>query len=369
VWRMGRIVRAPRLGRAYRHQFVRAATRSFSSVGQEHHIALRGARWRWCYTAGVVILEPKTGLTVTSRTSTGVHARWFRTFLAEHGAALTPGCAFDGSLVTLDRFVGFMEAGRHPPMSVDESFCLAADAIGADFMTKAIHRTVAQTSSSFADFWPLFSTGDAVQVRPGKSSVARNRLWELLVAALLAEYSSDVVPGEPDIHCTYLDRRWGVACKAFYTTDRDHQVKVIVDGAKQLERAPVDRGIVAVNLANVFPHMELFNYDFSTSSAAIDVVKRLQAEYMHRFDTLRGASRLAVGKDSPRDKTRAVVFFCPTIINVASRPALYCNVETLAFRHIQHEEERFAASFLRAAATALSHPPPEGSAPFAGSRS
>jgi hypothetical protein len=306
-----------------------------------------------------ILFEPKTGVTLTSEANTGLHARWFRAFLAQRGVVLRRGCAFDRSLATLDRFVQMMVTGHQPPMSLQEKFSLAADAIGTDFMTKAIHRTIAQTAEPFADFWPLFASGDPLQVRNGKQTMARDRVWELLVAALVADYSSNVIPDErPDIHCTYLGQRWGIACKSFHTTDRDRQVDAIVEAAKQLEKAPVDRGVVAVNLANVFPHMELFKINFPTSAEGIALVKRLQVQYMRRFENLHGSSRLALGDEGPRDKTRSVLFFCPTIINVDNRPALYCNVERLGFRQIRHEEERFALSFLKAAATSVGHPPP-----------
>jgi len=308
-----------------------------------------------------IIFEPTTGVTVTSEANTGLHARWFRAFLAQRNVKLRPGCPFDVSLATLDRFVQLMQAGRQPAMSLHEKYTLAANAIGTDFTTKAIHRTIATTESSFTEFWPLFAVADALQTCAGKQSGARDRLWELLVAAVVADYATEVMPDErPDIHCTYLGQRWGIACKSFYSSDRDRQVDAIVDGAKQLEEAPVDRGIVAVNLANVFPHLELFKIDFPTSAHAIGLVQRLQARYLRRFDKLRGPSRLVVGRRGLRDKTRCVVFFCPTIVNVAYRPALYCNVTPFEFRQIRHDEERFAGSFLKAVATALGQPPPQG---------
>jgi hypothetical protein len=80
---------------------------------------------------------------------------------------------------------------------------------------------------------------------------------------------------------------------------------------------------------------------------------------MARFEKLVGSSRLALGRDGTRDKTRCVLFFCPTIVNVAGRPALYCHVRPLEFRQIQHEERRFVSSFLKAAATTIGHPPPD----------
>ena len=99
---------------------------------------------------------------------------------------------FARSLGTLQRFARLTAGDPQPQLTVPEMYELAADGIGTDFMTKAIHRTIARTSEPFANFWPEFAVADAIQTRRGVDSQARNRLWELLAGALVASFATDV---------------------------------------------------------------------------------------------------------------------------------------------------------------------------------
>jgi hypothetical protein len=304
------------------------------------------------------IFEPATGVTLTSATNTGKHGEWFREFLADRGIALGSHTPFARSLATLQRFAGLTAGDPQPQLTVREMYVLAADGIGTDFMTKAIHRTIARTAEPFTTFWPEFAVADAVQTRRGVDSQSRNRLWELLVGALVADFATDIGAEEPDLRCTFLGRRWGIACKSFYTQNRNRQVEAIVEGAKQLEGTPVDRGIVAVNLGNVFPHLETFRRNFGSSAEAMAYVYGVFNRFSSRFHHLVGDSRLTMCKDGTRDKTRCVLFFCPTIVNVGWRPALFSLIDMLDVRRIQHEERHLVLMFRKAAATAIDDPPP-----------
>jgi hypothetical protein len=195
--------------------------------------------------------------------------------------------------------------------------------------------------------------GDVNQIRAGASDTTRNLVWELLVAALVARFATQLRRVEPDLHCTFLNHSWGLACKAFYSFDVDRQVDAIVEGAKQLESAPVERGVVIVNVANIFPHRPLFDRDFPITEDAIALVNRTQRKWIGRFRSPRVERRLTSGSRGPRDKTRMVLFFCPVLVNVRAQPSLFCSVEPLEFRKVRHEEERFAISFRKAAVLAL----------------
>lgn len=63
--------------------------------------------------------------------------------------------------------------------------------------------------------------------------------------------------------CRYKDALWGPACKTAYGTDR-RIAKDIRDGMRQIERSPVNFGIVAVQLTNRFPHEKMYEVDPST---------------------------------------------------------------------------------------------------------
>ena len=82
-----------------------------------------------------------------------------------------------------------------------------------------------------------------------------------------------------------------------------------MEGAKQLEGTPVDRGIVAVNLANVFPHMEMFRRNFGSSDEATAYVYSVFNRFGSRFHQLVGDSRLAIlqGRYARQGPVRAVL--------------------------------------------------------------
>lgn len=298
-----------------------------------------------------IVFDPRTG---SALTTTGGAAQWFRDFLAGEGVKLRTDCAFSRSLDALERVTAWARGEPVPLLSLDERYAVASEAFGADLFTKAIHRNAAELSRPMVDYWPLFAQGDPNQIRAGRSATPRNLLWELLVAALVADFATQVRRVEPDLHCTFQERRWGLACKAFYSTDLDRQVDAIVDGAKQLEDATaVDRGVVVVNLANIFPHRPWFDRDFPSAEAAISLAVTTQRDWLERFRAPRVERRLTFGSHGPRDKTRMVLFFCPILINVRQQPALFCSVEPLEFRRVRDEEARFARSFKKAAVLAL----------------
>jgi hypothetical protein len=286
--------------------------------------------------------------------TTGGAAAWFREFLVQKGVQLRPDCAFARSLDALDTVAAWTRGAPVPVLSLDARFEIATEAFGTDFMTKSIRRSAPTLGDAMDEYWPLFAQADPNQIRAGKTETARNLLWELLVAALVANFATEIRRVEPDLHCTYLGRRWGLACKAFYSFDVDRQVDAIVEGAKQLEGAPVDRGIVIVNLANIFPQRPWFERnDLPTADVAMAHVTAMQRAWLQRFRAPKVERRLTSGAGGARDKTRLVLFFSPVVINVRDQPSLFCSVEPFEFRRVRDEEARFTLSFRKSAVLAL----------------
>jgi hypothetical protein len=267
--------------------------------------------------------------------------------------SIHPDSSLERALRALETVTAWTRGAPVPVLTPEERYAIASEAFGIDFLTKALHGSFADLEDPMRDYWPLLVRADANQIRPGQSETARNLLWELLVAALVAKFAAQVRRVEPDLHCTFLDRRWGLACKAFYSFDVDRQVDAIVEGAKQLESASVDRGVVIVNVANIFPQRAVFDQDFASSQVAMAFVTSMQREWIARFRAPKVERRLTSGSRGPRDKTRMVLFFCPALINVRAQPALFCSVEPLEFRRVRHDESRFATSFRKAAVLAL----------------
>jgi hypothetical protein len=297
-----------------------------------------------------LIIDPRTG---SALATTGSAREWFGGFLRSKGLLVQPQSSLARALRSLEKVEAWSRGAPVPDLPVQERYEIASDAFGIDFFTKALRDSIGALDEPMRDYWPLLVKGDPNPIRAAESGTARNLLWELLVAALVAKFCTGLRRVEPDLHCTFLDRSWGLACKAFYSFAFDRQVDAIVEGAKQLESASVDRGIVIVNVANIFPHRPLFDPDFPSSEHAIHFVNRTQRAWISRFRSRRVVRRLTSGSKGSRSKTRTVLFFCPALVNIRAQPSLFCSVEALPFREVQDEEARFAMSFRKAAVLAL----------------
>ena len=165
----------------------------------------------------------------------------------------------------------------------------------------------------------------------------------------------------------YKGDRWGIECKMLYTDTLDSQCDAITKAAKQLEDSRCQFGVIAVNVANIFPHDAVFDLTMKTartSPQATTFANNFQTDWMKRFDKLlHERSGLYQDRQTgrPRNKTRAIFFFCPMTINVNFYPTLYCCVTPLFVRQIEHNERTLFTSFKKAAVTALTFvAPPNG---------
>jgi hypothetical protein len=94
-----------------------------------------------------------------------------------------------------------------------------------------------------------------------------NKLFELHIAVLAMQFAS-VVELEnpvksagvynPDLLFRWRKKSWGIACKVPQTSNPGSIVQLIKDGIRQLEGSACDRGIVAMNLRNVWPAKRFF---------------------------------------------------------------------------------------------------------------
>jgi hypothetical protein len=94
-----------------------------------------------------------------------------------------------------------------------------------------------------------------------------NKVFELQVATLAMQFASVVELEDPvksagvhnpDLLVRWHNRTWGIACKVPQTSNPGSIVQLIKDGLRQLEGSACDRGIVAMNLRNVWPANRFF---------------------------------------------------------------------------------------------------------------
>lgn len=121
----------------------------------------------------------------------------------------------------------------------------------------------------FDDRWRSLKAGDPLLTGPsdrvGKITRPRDFSWELLLASLVAPFAP-VRREEPDAVCTFNGQRLGLAAKVSYSGNEAQFLDQIQEGARQIERQPVDGGFVIVNMLEHFPHGRMFRNFLDASS-------------------------------------------------------------------------------------------------------
>jgi hypothetical protein len=77
-------------------------------------------------------------------------------------------------------------------------------------------------------------------------------VWELGLAAAVSTFAEAVALEEPDVALTFHGRRVGLAAKVLYSEQPAKLVRRVLEGARQIEMAPVNEGFVVLNLVQLF---------------------------------------------------------------------------------------------------------------------
>jgi hypothetical protein len=175
------------------------------------------------------------------------HVEWLRKTMDGHGVAVYRGSALDRALVAFGRAL----ADKHKPMTRED----ARDALGVGYLARVLNEANPTVIDSITD-WRLFGGTDVNLLRPAKRSEARDKVWEIFVAALLSRRIETRLEEPPDLMCRHDDRHWGVACKLLNTGKASSQRDRVVEGAQQLhDAAPKSsHGIVVVGVTDLLNH-------------------------------------------------------------------------------------------------------------------
>ncbi len=207
--------------------------------------------------------------------------------------------------------------------SAEDAQRFAFDAIGTDFLTKALHRNRCIVDARFDKAWRSLRAGDPILTGPtqlqGPVSRPRDFSWELLLASLVATFATNVRMAEPDVVCEFQGKRVGLAAKVFYGSNDGQLLDKIQEGARQIQNQNVDQGFVVVNMVEQFPHERLFNVIREAGIAEAKVIFELVSGWVDAFlvahpvpfweQHLRGMSKLM-----------SVMMFVPTILPLAGMP-------------------------------------------------
>jgi hypothetical protein len=311
------------------------------------------------------VTDSRNGIPVASTLDADKRARWFRAHLAEHSLAPPARSPLDRSLVALASLAAAARGEAEPAADRDFAGELR-DAIGVDYMIRVLDRVPADHKPAIAKGYSAsFSGADVCLMRDAAQSQERDRAWELLVAGLCANFATEVVLDEPDVRCQFQNARWGLACKVLYSPDSDRQIDRIVEGAKQIERAPCDLGIVAVNATNLICHNNFIReipdqpgtfYGFRHPQHAIGLLRVELGALTAAVAKRKTVERLGADKaGEPRWKTRAVVFFAQTVALVGRAPVILSMVNWYMFRAVHGNELSFLYGFNDAGQTAATH--------------
>lgn len=236
------------------------------------------------------------------------------------------------------------------------------EAMSADVLSHVL-RHARDLPVGFDNHWTLLTKGDVLPTHEGGNTTARNMVWELFIGALVTQFATDVQASDPDVTCRFMGRTFGLACKCLYTNEPVAQVERIVEGAKQLEGANVDDGMIVVNVVNLLPH-DAFFYNYARWGYADDPVgfldRYVQDEIIKKLPLKRLDCRLSDGVAGPRTKTRGLLFFASALLATPSAgPALAMPIVPYYFRRVGDEtERRFLLSLGNALNRSLAEPPP-----------
>jgi hypothetical protein len=122
----------------------------------------------------------------------------------------------------------------------------------------------ASRHENFSELVPhlkLVIDGEFAQSIAGDPDEDSDKLFELVVAlgVLPAVKNLKIDTGNaasrnPDLLFDFEETRWGIACKALYTSKPERYRDSVIKGASQIERSEAQRGVVCVSLRNLLNH-------------------------------------------------------------------------------------------------------------------
>lgn len=187
---------------------------------------------------------------------------WFEASLLERNIKLDPKCALRGGIDGLSDLAAKAHAGLTEWLPAEVVLRFQIQATSTDTLIKVLHQGEDAKCVGLAEFgrhWRNLKAGNPLITGPSNGhSQERTKTWELVLASLCAVFCDEVHDEEPDIVCVRAQQRLGIAAKMLFTATKSAFCSRIEEGIGQIEGSAVDGGIVAINLADVYPHEEEF---------------------------------------------------------------------------------------------------------------
>lgn len=299
-----------------------------------------------------------TGFGMRPLEAIGTSASWVRTSLERHGLSLHADSGLNKGLGALAQMRTTALAGNDFRFrDYAAAFRFFATAIGADFVTKALHSGWDSGLRLPAQRWKDLVSGDPIICVPGTHTQHRALVWELVIASIASQFATDVRLEEPDVVCKFAGRTYAIAAKI--PVSKKKLFENVEAGFAQAN-AKADAALVFVDIVDIFPVELTFlwsvfrRFQSNTEGDAVmtDAVNRWcrQFELDATVSKLRSRTRQPVG----------VAFFVPLLLVCFGQPVpmLYTHLP-ISWKRDSGPDYEFVANFLRVTNDVLGFTPLE----------
>jgi hypothetical protein len=239
-------------------------------------------------------VDPSTGLISHPLDSIGTSASWLRNQLAEESVRVHPSSHLADALGRLDDFRE--RVLRHETFNfatTETAYDFVADAVGADFLSKAVHAGWEAGLRLPQTRWAHLASGNPILIKPGPHSTERNLVWELVIASLTATFATDVRFDEPDIVCTFHGETFAIAAKVAYSEKK--LFENVEEGFRQA-KGKAAATLVFVDVVALYPVIETLRWsrsrNFAHNNEATSVMTGSFTRWCDRFALEQTAKRL-----------------------------------------------------------------------------
>jgi len=287
----------------------------------------------------------------------GSSVSWFVSQLTARGIRLHDHSAL---AIALERLGIFRDAAiaDHPFKFsvVDDAYEFFSDAMGADFLTKTVHRGVRAGLVLPDERWRHFAAGDPIITRPSKTiSRERDLTWEVVLASVIATFASNVRFAEPDVLCDFSGRAFAVAAKQVRS---DRRLWTNVERGVRQSRGRATAALVFVNVVNLLPVVHLMRAARDEGFAAPTDLRDWMLRGAHRWCDRRETRNLAESLGGTETDPVGVAFFMPVMLLFGMQPLPFFYTHMpMRWQTAGGPDFEFATSFLRASNHVLGFSP------------
>jgi hypothetical protein len=283
----------------------------------------------------------------------GTSLAWLDARLQQKGIVVPAGSELAQARARTESYRQGALAGRSFKFpSPEDAFDFVADAVGADFLSKALHLGANCGLTLTDEQWKFLVKGDPILTRAGPDSQWRNWTWELVIASLAASFATNVTFDEPDVLCDFGGKRFAIAAKMAYV--EGSVAKAVRKGFKQAD-GKGDATLVMVNAAGIYPARSTFGvHDFPDGKAGVRLMKPAVDRWALSFG-FEGLNRSLLQKSSV---PIGVAFFVPMFLKVGGVPAPFlCTQMPVCWDGDNGPDYAFATEFLHACQSVLGFAP------------